>query len=94
MAGRLTECAIEVRYDKREDGRFHIHSPDLPGLHLVGPDPDALMADLEPVLREMLRVTTSQAVDTMMVLPSFQELGGYAPAGVRREIRVVTFRQA
>lgn len=94
MAGLLTECAIEVRYDKREDGRFHIHSPDLPGLHLVGSNPDALTADLEPVLREMLRVTTSQAIDTMMVLPSFETLGGYARGSNKREIRVVTFRQA
>jgi hypothetical protein len=94
MAGRLTECAIEVRYDKRDDGRFHIHSPDLPGFHLVGLDPNALAADVEPVLRDMLRVTTSQAVDTMMVLPSFQSLGGYTVAGVKREIRVITFRQA
>jgi predicted RNase H-like HicB family nuclease len=94
MAGRFTECAIEVRYDKREDGRFHVHSPDLPGFHLVGPSPDALITDVEPVLREMLRVTTSQTVDTMMVMQSFQNLGGYAPAGTKREIRVVTFRQA
>jgi predicted RNase H-like HicB family nuclease len=94
MPGRLTECAIEVRYDKREDGRFHVHSPDLPGFHLVGPSPDALIADVEPVLREMLRVTTSQTVDTMMVLPTFQVLGGYAVAGSKREIRVVTFKQA
>ncbi|HEY1720031.1 MAG TPA: hypothetical protein VGG27_02210 [Magnetospirillaceae bacterium] len=94
MAGRLTECAIAVYYDKRDDGRFHISSPDLPGFHLVGPSADALGADVEPVLREMLRTTTGQAVDTMMVLPTFQTLGGHTPAGARREVRVVTFKQA
>ncbi len=94
MAGLLTECAIEVRYDKREDGRFTSIAPTCPVCIWSAPIPDALTADLEPVLREMLRVTTSQAIDTMMVLPSFETLGGYARGSNKREIRVVTFRQA
>ncbi len=93
MAGRLTQCAIELIYDKRDDGRFHIHSPDLPGLHLIGPDPSALVSDLDAVLRDMLHVTTSQAVDQMLTVPSFQSLGGYASSATKRELRVVTFKK-
>lgn len=29
-------------------GSLHLHSPDIPGLHLCGSDPDALFADIEP----------------------------------------------
>jgi predicted RNase H-like HicB family nuclease len=94
MATRFTECAIELNFDRRDDGRFHIHSPDLPGLHLIGPSPDALVADLDSVLKDMLHATTSQAVDTMLAVPNFQNLGGYAPAGTKRELRVITFKQA
>jgi hypothetical protein len=94
MARRFTECAIELYFDRRDDGRFHIHSPDLPGLHLIGPSPDPLLVDLDAVLRDMLLATTSQAVDTMLTVPSFQSLGGYAPAGTKRELRVITFKQA
>ena len=93
MASRLTECGIELIYDRRDDGRFHIHSPDLPGLNLIGPDPGVLVADLEPVLRDMLHASTGRTVDTMLAIESFQSLSGYAPAGTKRELRVVTFKQ-
>lgn len=64
------EFAIRLVYDQKQDGRFHISSPDIPGLHLSGPDLAAITEDIEPLVRELLLHNAGVVVDTVKwVLP-------------------------
>jgi hypothetical protein len=92
MANRLTECAIELRFEKRGDGRIAVSSPDLPGLHLVGPDSKSLRGDVEPAMRDILAIGSNLAVDTILRLPALGNAIGPFNGGLRREICVVTFK--
>lgn len=94
MTTRLKECAVELRFEKRSDGRTVISSPDLPGLHLVGLDPKALRADIDPAIRDMLRHGSNLAVDSIHRVASLGNLVGEFDAGLRREIRVVYLKPA
>lgn len=72
MTTRTTEFAVEVKFDKRRDGRFHIHSAGIPGLHLAGRDLDQIRADLEPVVKDLLRHNLSMVVDEIRWVPSLE----------------------
>lgn len=54
---------IRLLFDERRDGRFHVHSPDVPGLHLAGQDIHAIRADVEPVLKDVLLHNARLVVD-------------------------------
>jgi hypothetical protein len=69
-----TEFAVQVEFDKRQDGRFYIHSPSLPGLHLAGPDLEKIRVDLEPVVRDLLRYNHGMVVDTIRWVPSIDDV--------------------
>ncbi|HXQ53391.1 MAG TPA: hypothetical protein VN802_20025 [Stellaceae bacterium] len=65
---------IQLLFDKRKDGRFHVHSPDVPGLHLAGDDIDAIRADVEPVLKDVLLHNAKVVVDTIHWHPSLEDV--------------------
>jgi hypothetical protein len=65
---------IQLLFDKRRDGRFHVHSPDVPGLHLAGHDINAIRADVEPVLRDVLLHNAKVVVDTIQWHPSLEDV--------------------
>lgn len=94
MANRPKECAVELRFTKRDDGRTVISSPDLPGLHLVGPDVKVLRADIDPAIRDILRHGSNLVVDAIHRVPSLGNLVGEFDAGLQREIRVVHLKPA
>ena len=71
MAG---EFSIELLFDERADGRYLIHSPDVPGLRLAGPDLEALRADIEPVVKELLLQNSELAVESIRWVPSLDEV--------------------
>ena len=70
----LDGFAIELLFDKRRDGRFHVHSPSVPGLHLAGRDLDAIKADIEPVLRDLLLYNSKVVVDRIEWHPSLADV--------------------
>jgi hypothetical protein len=63
------EFEIRLVYDQRSDGRFYIHSPSGPGLHLSGRDLTALSADIEPLVRELLLKNAGMVVDSVRWIP-------------------------
>jgi hypothetical protein len=69
-----TEFEIRLVYDRRPDGRFHIHSPSVPGLHLSGPDLASLTADIEPLVRELLLRNSGVVVDSIRWVPPLGEM--------------------
>ena len=73
-AARETEFVVQVQFDKRIDGRFHIRSPNLPGLHLAGPDFDQIQVDLEPVVKDLLHYNLGMIVETIRWVPSIDEI--------------------
>jgi predicted RNase H-like HicB family nuclease len=68
------EFAIELLFDKSRDGRFHVHSPNVPGLHLAGYDLAAIRADIEPIVKDLLYHNSGVIVDHIRWVPSLEEL--------------------
>jgi predicted RNase H-like HicB family nuclease len=66
--------AVELLFDKRTDGRFHVHSPSVPGLHLAGPDLEAIRGDIEPVLKDLLYHNSKMIVDRIEWVPSLEDV--------------------
>ena len=69
-----TEFAIELLFDQRRDGRFHVHSPNVPGFHLAGRDLQEIREDLEPVLKDLLYHNSNVIVDQIRWVPSLEEV--------------------
>lgn len=65
---------IELLFDKRNDGRFHVHSPSVPGFHLAGQNLEAVRADIEPVLKDILFHNSKVIVDKIEWHPSLAEV--------------------
>lgn len=98
--GKPKEFRLKLIFEKRRDGRFYIHSPDLPGLHLAGSDLDKIQADLDPVIKELLYFNMDFAAETIKWLPGLDYIKsrmkqppspGNKPA---EEIYVITGRAA
>ena len=90
------ECSIELLFDRRSDGRYYVHSPDVPGLHLAGPDIDALRADVEPAVKDLLKYNRNLSVGKIRWVPSLDEVLKRLekPADQRREVYLVTVDSA
>jgi hypothetical protein len=91
--GRPNVIALELRFDRHEDGRVHIHSPDLPGLHLAGMNVDALRGDLESVLRDLLKANAAATVERLHFFPNLGSLTGTSATAPKRETCVVTLKE-
>jgi hypothetical protein len=69
-----TGFVIQLLFDQRMDGRFHVHSPDVPGLHLAGPNLDEIRPDIEPVLKDILFHNSDVVVDKIDWYPSLEDV--------------------
>jgi len=69
-----TGFVIRLLFDRRRDGRFHVHSPDVPGLHLAGRDLDAIRPDVEPVLKDLLFHNSKMIVDKIEWFPTLEDV--------------------
>jgi hypothetical protein len=68
-----TEFALRIDF-RRGEGRCYISSPDLVGLHLAGPDMDALREDLEPVIKDLVFHNLNRVIDKLRFIPSLEEI--------------------
>jgi hypothetical protein len=68
-----TEFAVRIDF-RRGDGRCYISSPDLVGLHLAGSDMNALRADLEAVIKDLVYHNLSRVIDKLRFIPSLEEI--------------------
>ena len=68
------EFSIELLFDQRSDGRYFVHSPHVPGLRLAGPDLEALCADIEPAVKDLLLHNRKLAVESIRWVPSIDEV--------------------
>ena len=66
--------SIEFLFDQRSNGRYFIHSPHVPGLRLAGPDLEALCADIEPAVKDLLQHNRKLAVESIRWVPSIDEV--------------------
>lgn len=89
-----TVCAIELRTERREDGRFHVWSPDVPGLHLVGSDAEAIRVDLEPALKDLLKGNFQFDVAGVHLVPNLATVVRRYESGVQRETYLATLKRA
>jgi hypothetical protein len=69
-----SEFAIQLVFDKRRDGRFHVRSPNVPGLYLAGRDSTAIRADIEPIVKDLLYHNSNLIVDQIRWVPSLEEI--------------------
>lgn len=67
---QFQEFSIELLFDKRGN-HYHVHSPNVAGLHLAGADLSAIKHDIEPAVRDLLRFNSNISVDTIRWIPSF-----------------------
>jgi hypothetical protein len=103
MPDNNNEFEIRLIYDRRTDGRYHIHSPSIPGLHLTGPDLDAIKVDIDPLVRELLLKNSGVVVDTIKWVPPLEEIldqirqppsPPHAPTPGETRVLVITGRAA
>lgn len=72
--GRAREFAIQLLFEKRRDGRFYVHSPNLAGLHLAGRNLDKIRADLEPIIKELLYRNADFVADKIKWFSSLEQV--------------------
>ena len=48
------EMSIQLIYERHSDGRYYVRSDNLPGFRLAGTNLDALQADLDEVVKDLL----------------------------------------
>jgi hypothetical protein len=70
----MDEFAIQLVFDKRLDGRIHVHSPSVPGLHLAGNDLEAIQSDIEPIVKDLLFHNANVVVDRIRWVPSLEDV--------------------
>jgi len=70
----MDEFAIQLVFDKRHDGRIHVHSPSVPGLHLAGHDLQSIQSDIEPIVKDLLLHNANVVVDRIRWVPSLEEV--------------------
>lgn len=68
------EFAIQLLFARRNDGRFHVHSPNVPGLHLAGRDLAAIRSDIEPIIKDLLYFNSKVIIDEIRWVPSLEEI--------------------
>jgi len=81
MTAKESGFVARVKFEKRPDGRFHIQSPNIPGLHLAGRDLDQIRADLEPIVKDLLFHNLNIVVDKLSWVPSIDAVVRKLKAG-------------
>jgi len=101
MAG-TTEFFIQVLFQKDTDGRVRVRSPQLAGLHLAGKDLDTILADLNPIVKDLLYHNSNFIADEIRWVPSLEEalrpmrdsVIPHAPHPEKESLLVITARAA
>jgi hypothetical protein len=71
---RAGEFVIELQFEKRSDGRYHVYSPNVAGLHLAGLNLPALCADVEPAVKHLLKHNANIEADQVRWVPTLEEV--------------------
>ena len=69
-----SEFSIQLLFDQMSDGRYFIHSPHVPGLRLAGFNLEALRADIEPAVKDLLFHNRNLHVESIRWVPSINEV--------------------
>ena len=72
--GKTAKFVIELLLEKKGDGRFYVRSPNLAGLHLASSDLEAIRADIEPVVKDLLYHNEHFQADEIAWLPSLEQI--------------------
>ena len=65
---------IVLSYEKHSNGRYYVHSQDIPGFRLVGPDLDALQRDLDSVVIDLFRENLDIEIESLKWVPSLEDV--------------------
>ena len=68
------EFAVRIEFRLDEDGRCHIGSPDLIGLHLAGHDIDALRRDLDTIIKDLVWHNLGRVIEHLRWIPNLDEI--------------------
>lgn len=68
------QIRIELKYERRSDGRYFVSSDDVPGFSMVGTDIDAIQKDLDEVVKDLLRLNSNFLVEELKWVPSLDEV--------------------
>lgn len=74
VMAKAREFALKLLVERKEDGRFCISSPNLPGLHLAGKDLDKIRSDLAPVIKDLLYFNSDFIADKIKWVPSLEQV--------------------
>lgn len=72
--GKTAKFVIELLLEKKGDGRFYVRSPNLAGLHLASSDIEAIRADIEPIVKDLLYHNKHFQADEITWLPSLEQI--------------------
>lgn len=90
---QMHEYRIELNFEKRSDGYYHIYSPHVPGLHLGGTDLGALVADIEPVVKDLLWENRKITADHIRWIPPLDDVQRQLLAPEAKEVFLVEVRR-
>ena len=89
---------VEVLFERHSDGRYYVHSPNLPGLHLAGEDIDTIRKDLKTIMKDLFWHNLNLIIDEIQFVPDLEnivrELKGLPPEPSGSETYVVTLKEA
>jgi hypothetical protein len=88
----MASYRIELLFDRRADGYYHVHSPALPGLQLGGMDLKAICADIPAVVRDLLWEAKRIRADEVTWLPTIEDVQKQFPG--EREVYLVSAKDA
>jgi hypothetical protein len=90
------EIRVELNYERHSDGRYYVTSKDIPGFHMAGSDIDAIQADLNEVVKDLMRLNAHFEVEEFRWVPSLEEVKSHLhrPSGDGRATYVVSGKLA
>lgn len=100
MQPRGREFYATVIFERRDGDHFHIHSPDVPGLHLAGRNFDELHKLLETAVKDLFWFNSEIIIDSIRWVPSLADVGKQMtspdepPSNQERRVYVVEVQRA
>jgi hypothetical protein len=84
------EISVEVVYERHADGRYYVSSKEIPGFRMAGSDIDAIQADLNQVVSDLLQINAGFVVEEFRWVPSLEDVKKHlarpAPVGPARYV--------
>jgi len=69
-----SDTHFEIIFERRQGGRYYIHSPDVRGLHLAGPRLEDLSKIVETAIKDLLWHNADIVVDRLRWVPSLDKI--------------------